>query len=158
MLGATRELLLLGNRAHEPSQRADADRALSVFLLLADVTPGELSRTVVDLDDRSVFLELDDEQVIRLCAQRDPVALRRLDLDEPSVVGLCVVALRRTWQQLEVVVVAREHFAQTPHEVTIGGEGTSGEAAFEFGDEVVESFDDAGDRIDRSCHAPERLD
>lgn len=48
--------------------------------------------------------------------------------------------------------MARKHLTETPHEVTIRRERPAREAAFEFSEEVVESFDDAGNRVDGCCH------
>lgn len=95
---------------------------------------------------------MDDEEVVRLCAQRDGSSLRCLDLDEASVAGLRVVASGAAREECEVVVVAREHLAETTDEVAVGRERTSWKRCFEFGDESVEPLHDRRELVDRSVH------
>ena len=108
-----------------------------------------MSGAIVDLLDHAVLLQKNHEEVVGLCAQRDVRPLCRLHLDQGAGACLCVVALRAAREQLKIVVVARKDFAQGADEVAVRGEWPAGKCCFEFVDELVEAFDDAGDRVDR---------
>ena len=101
--------------------------ALARLLALADQLPCDIAGAVVDLLEASVAMDLEHDQILRAFANCNPIALRRLYLDQLPVLRSRIVDGMGRLEELEAVLLCGDDLADAAHHVAVGREVPPGE-------------------------------
>lgn len=108
-------------RSEEPVRETSVDVVFEMPAL-ARQPPSDVAGAVVDLLETAVVMDLEHDQELRAFAYRDPVALRRLDLDRSSVLRFRVVDGMGRFEELKAVLLGGDDLADAAHHVAVGRE------------------------------------
>ena len=109
--GSRPAALLSGNLHHKPTQRREGDTALTIILHSSSVVPSQYTWAIEHFFGRTILFDLQHDQMLGFTSESyASCTLGGLDLYEPAILRLCIMALSASPKKFESVTVLGQDF------------------------------------------------